>query len=120
MSHICIATARPETLADFMAALAEAGHAVDCLSTAQAVANAVRDKAPDLCVVDDNLPDCDAFSLVGHLMELNARVTPVVVSSLSDEAFHEVGEGLGILMRLPPGPGRPEAARLLAALKAIA
>ena len=119
MRHICVASANPKALAPFIAALAQAGCAVDCLPTAAATASAVREKAPDLCVVDSDLPDSDAFALVAGLLEIDARVTSAVISSLSDEAFHDVGEGLGILMRLPPAPGPAEAARLLTALEAI-
>ena len=119
MRHICVASANPKALAPFIAALAQAGCAVDCLPTAAATASAVREKAPNLCVVDGDLPDSDAFALVAGLLEIDARVTSAVISSLSDEAFHDIGEGLGILLRLPPAPGPAEAARLLAALEAI-
>jgi len=119
MRHICVASADPEALAPFLAALAQAGCAVDCLPTAAAITSAVREKSPDLCVVDGDLPDSDAFALVAGLLEIDAWVTSAVISSLSDEAFHNVGEGLGILLRLPPPPGPAEAARLLAALDAI-
>ena len=119
MRHICVASADPEALAPFIAALAQSGCTVDCLPTAAAAASAVREKSPDLCVVDGDLPDSGALALVAGLLEIDARVTSAVISSLSDEAFHDIGEGLGILLRLPPTPGPAEAARLLAALEDI-
>ena len=40
---------------------------------------------------------------------VNAMVNTAVVSPLSDEEFHEVSEGLGILGRLPNEPGMSDA-----------
>lgn len=120
MAHILIASARPDALAGFIAALAEAGSRVDIAPSAKAAQEAVGHEPPTLCLVDGDLPDMKALGLVSRLIEINACVTSAVVSSLSDEAFHEAGEGLGILMRLPPHPGPAEAQTLLTAMAAIA
>ena len=120
MAHILIASARPDALAPFIAALAEAGCRVDLAPTAKAAQEAVRHEAPSLCLVDGDLPDMKALGLVLSLIEINACVTSAVVSPLSEEAFHEASEGLGVLLRLSPGPGPAEARTLLAAMAAIA
>ncbi|HML61609.1 MAG TPA: hypothetical protein PKD41_11995 [Solidesulfovibrio sp.] len=103
----------------FLDALSDAGHAVHVVATAEDAAKAVADAAPQLCVVDAGLPDADPFALVARIMRQNAMVNTAVVSTLSDEDFHEAGEGLGILMRLPPAPGQTEADALLTALAGL-
>ncbi|KHK03826.1 response regulator [Desulfovibrio sp. TomC] len=119
MAHILIASHQPEALAPFLAALAEAGCRVDLAPSAKAAQEAVRHEPPTLCLVDGDLPDMTALALVSRLIEINACVTSAVVSPLTDEAFHEAGEGLGILMRLSPGPGPNEARTLLATLTTL-
>lgn len=119
MAHILIVSPKPEALAPFIAALADAGCRVDLAPNATAAQEAVRHEPPTLCLVDGDLPDMTALGLVSRLVEINACVTSVVVSPLTDEAFHEAGEGLGILMRLSPGPGPKEAKTLLATLATL-
>ncbi|WP_428566031.1 MAG: hypothetical protein ACP59X_05670 [Solidesulfovibrio sp. DCME] len=117
---ILIATPRPEALAGFGQGLADAGNTVLVVGSGQEAAARVATAPPKLCVVDAGLPDTDAFSLVARLMALNALVDTAVVSELSAEGFHEAGEGLGILMRLPSPPGPVQAGELLDALGRIA
>ncbi|WP_029460935.1 response regulator transcription factor [Solidesulfovibrio alcoholivorans] len=114
--RILIASPDANALTAFLDAFSDAGHAVHVVATAEDAAKAVADAAPQLCVVDAGLPDADPFALVARIMRQNAMVNTAVVSTLSDEDFHEAGEGLGILMRLPPAPGQIEADALLTAL----
>ncbi|WP_300160239.1 hypothetical protein [Solidesulfovibrio sp.] len=118
--HILIASPDADALSPFCDALAAAGHAVHVVSTGEDTADAVAEAAPGLCVVDAGLPDSEPFALVARIMRLSALVNTAVVSELSDEDFHEAGEGLGILMRLPPKPGMAEAEALLGALAGLA
>ncbi len=118
--HILIASPDADALFPFCDALADAGHAVHVVATAEDAADAVATAAPGLCVVDAGLPGGDPFALVARIMRASAMVNTAVVSDLSDEDFHEAGEGLGILKRLPPGPGPAEAEALLEALAGLA
>lgn len=107
---------RPDHLADFVAVLTEDGHGIDFAPTGAAALGAVSGEAPALCVIDETLPDMDGFTLVARIMQKNALIHTAVISALSDEDFHEAGEGLGILKRLPLEPGGNDARELLAAL----
>lgn len=116
---ILIASHRPDDLAEFAAGLSAAGAKISTAPTGTAALDAVKAHAPTLCVVDEGLPDVGAFALVARLLHINALVHTAVVSELSDEDFHEAGEGLGILHRLPLHPGVVDAKNLLTALSAV-
>jgi DNA-binding response OmpR family regulator len=117
--RILIASPNADALTDVLDAFSDARHAVRVVATAEDAVKAVADAPPQLCVVDTGLPDADPFALVARIMRQNAMVNTAVVSTLSDEDFHEAGEGLGILMRLPPAPSQNEADALLKALAGL-
>lgn len=117
--RILIVTGRPADFADFLAALKHQGATVDLAATARAASDLVREKPPVLCVVDDSLTDAGPFALVAALLRQNAFLHTAVVTELSPEAFHEAGEGLGILTALPRHPGAAEAEELLTTLRAV-
>jgi len=116
---ILLISSRAEELAAFAAELAAGGASVSVVPSGAAALSAVASAVPTLCVVDEELPDMKSFALVARLMQANALMHTAVVSGLSDEEFHEAGEGLGILRRLPGAPGASEARELLAALAAV-
>jgi CheY-like chemotaxis protein len=76
----------------------------------------VRKATVDLVIIDEDLGDMVGAELVRRLLELNAMISTVLVSSTSAEEFHERTEGLGILMPLPPACGKAEANELMACL----
>jgi DNA-binding NarL/FixJ family response regulator len=80
---------------------------------------AARTAAPQLVIIDADLPDTAPFDLVQKLLMVNAMVNTAVVSPLSDEEFHEASEGLGILGRLPNEPGMSDAGELLHKLRTV-
>ncbi len=55
-----------------------------------------------LVIAAETLPDMSGITLIEKLVMVNPFVNSAVVSSLSEEAFHEATEGLGILMSIPP------------------
>ncbi|MCX5891410.1 MAG: response regulator [Deltaproteobacteria bacterium] len=119
MLLIVLATARPEALSSFAAALSSDPevHLQQVASGTEAL-EAGRTLAPHLMVID-YLPDTESLSLVRKLLTVNAMVNTAVVSPLADEEFHEASEGLGILGRLPSEPGISEAADLLQKLRQV-
>lgn len=83
------------------------------------VLSILRTKCPHLVIVDSGVPDADSLELVRKMIGINAMVNAAVVSSLSEEAFHEKSEGLGILCRLPPNPSADDSAALLRKLRGV-
>jgi DNA-binding NarL/FixJ family response regulator len=120
MLHIVLATARPNAMQAFAAALA-ADPAVNLqrvISGAEAL-EAARTTGPQLVIIDADLPDTAPLDLVQKLLMVNAMVNTAVVSPLSDEEFHEASEGLGILGRLPQEPDMSDAGGLLQKLRTV-
>ena len=120
MLHIVLATARPQGMQALAAALASNPevnlHQV--ISGAEAL-EVARTTAPQLVIIDADLPDITPLDLVQKLLMVNAMVNTAVVSPLSDEEFHEASEGLGILGRLPNDPGVSDAGELLHKLRTV-
>ena len=119
MLLIVLASARPEALMAFAAALAADPEVnLKQVATGTEALEAGRTLAPHLMVID-YLPDTEPLSLVQKLLTVNALVNTAVVSPLSDEEFHEASEGLGILGRLPADSGAIEAVGLLQMLRQV-
>lgn len=77
-------------------------------------------KSPtDLVVVDEDLGDMPGLAFIERLVAVNPMINCALVSSLSEKAYHEASEGLGILMQLPIEPGRGDAGRLMDHLNQI-
>ena len=117
--QISIITHRPEDFTAFAAALTEKGVETRLVPTGQAALDQARLAPPTLAVVDEALPDTAAFALVSQLMQVNAFMHTAVVSRLSPEAFHEAGEGLGILTSLPLQPSALDANALYKTLLSL-
>ena len=120
MLLIVLATARPEALLAFAAALSADPevHLRQVASGTDAL-EAGRTLSPQLVVIDSYLPDAKPLNLVRELLMVNAMVNTMVISPLADEEFHEASEGLGILGRLPNEPGGSDAGELLHKLRAV-
>ena len=73
----------------------------------------------DLVVTDENLGDMTGLEFVKTLIALKPMVNCAAVSSLLPDDFHQVSEGLGILMKLPAKPGPEYAKELIEHLKSI-
>jgi len=117
--RIVLASPRAGGLEEFVDGLRQGGAEVaPCPDGESAVARARADR-PDLVVIDENLPDQGPGHLVMALLQVDAGIATAVMSSLSDEEFHERTEGLGILARVPSRPGRADAAALLAAWRGL-
>ena len=72
-------------------------------SAAEAIAVA-KEKKPVAMVIDQDLGDMTGINLVPELIQINALINIALVSDQSEEDFHEVTEGLGIMMKLSPHP----------------
>lgn len=120
MADILLITGRPDRLASFADSLTAS---VDVnLAVAEDGAAALeraRSVSPQLAVIDSSLPDMAPLDLVMELLRVNAMINTVVVSGLSDEAFHEASEGLGVMGSLPDPPGPADGKKLLDQLRGL-
>ena len=79
----------------------------------------LKGKPLDLVIVDEQLDDMSGIEFVKQLVKVNPLANTALVGSLADEVFHEVTEGLGVLMQLPTQPTEQDAEALLAVLAKI-
>lgn len=73
----------------------------------------------DLVVTNENLGDMTGLEFVKMVIAQKPMVNCAAVSSLLPDDFHEVSEGLGVLMQLPVNPGYEYAEKLLERLKKV-
>ena len=76
-------------------------------------------KTVDLVVADENLKDMTGLEFIQKLVKVNPMINSAVVSSLSSKDFHQISEGLGVLMQLPVLPNEKHAETLINHLKKI-
>lgn len=73
----------------------------------------------DLVLVDEQLDDMSGIAFTQQLVKVCPLVNTAIVSTLTADEFHEVTEGLGVLMQLPPHPGQADAEALMTVLAKI-
>ncbi len=89
------------------------------VATGAAGLEKLQGKRLDLVIVDEQLDDMSGIDFVKQFVNVNPLANTTIVGSLPDEEFHEVTEGLGVLMQLPSQPGKADAEKLLAVLEKI-
>lgn len=113
MGPIVLVSPRADTWDDFAAALGHQGQAeVMAAHTGAEALSAAREKGPAAMVIDQDLGDMSGIELARDVILINAMIHLALVSDRPEAIFHEATEGLGILMQLPPRPGRQEAVQL--------
>ncbi len=73
----------------------------------------------ELVVIDEDLADMKGVDMARILAEKHPFVNCMLVSSLPADDFHEVTEGLGVLMQLPSPPDMGVASEVLSHLSEI-
>jgi len=117
---IVLATTRPDELAAFSKTLADkTGQDVDVASSGAAALERVSAKSPALVVIDENLPDHKPLDLVREILMVSAMTLTAVVTSMSEEDFHEAAEGYGVLMALPANPAAQDGTELANRLSGV-
>ncbi len=117
---IVLVSARKDQLADFVAGLQEDfDFSVRVTADPEEAAEWTRRAAPVLVVVDGQDRGDWALGLIRRLLAVNAFTHTAMLSDRSDDEFHHLSEGLGILARLPILPAREEARRLVERLRGL-
>lgn len=89
------------------------------VATGAAGLDQLKGKRVDLVIVDEQLDDMSGIDFVKQFVLVNPLANTAIVGSLAGEEFHEVTEGLGVLMQLPPHPNKTDAELLLSVLAKI-
>jgi DNA-binding response OmpR family regulator len=120
MLNIILVSSREKALIPFVEALrSDQGIKLDISDTGAAVLTQVSHQAPHLVIIDDHLDGQAPLDLVTELLQLNAMINTVMVSTMEDDAFHDATEGLGLLPRIPSPPEATDASTLLTRLRAL-
>ncbi|WP_448874980.1 response regulator [Desulfobulbus propionicus] len=89
------------------------------VATGAAGLEKLKNKRLDLVIVDEQLDDMSGIDFIKQFVTVNPLANTAIVGSLPDGEFHEVTEGLGVLMQLPQHPGKEDAEALLEVLAKI-
>lgn len=89
------------------------------VATGAAGLEQLKGKPLDLVIIDELLDDMSGIEFAKQLVKINPLANTTIVGSLAAEEFHEITEGLGVLMQLPPHPGEKDAEALLTVLAKI-
>lgn len=117
---IVAATARPEELASFLESLADrTGQDVGVAPSGAQTLEWVAAKSPVLVVIDEGLPDLKPLDLVREILMVSAMTLTAVITSLSEDDFHEESEGYGVLMALPANPTATDGTELAKRLSGV-
>jgi len=101
---------------------AEMTHSAIQISPMDSLENAqenLKKHAPTLIILDLELEGKAIRDAVISLLMISAIVHTAVVSSMSEEDFHEYTEGLGIIAPLPENPSADDAKYILAVLQEL-
>jgi hypothetical protein len=78
-----------------------------------------RGKTLDLLITDETLADMSGRDLVEQVIMKSPVTGCAAVSTLPSDRFHDVYEGLGVLMPLPPEPDAESGKELVRILKKL-
>lgn len=115
--NIAIITAREGQLTAFRNGLEGRSAQVECFADRWSFLQVATAKNWNLVIVDGL--DLSFNPFLAKLLEINASLNTSVLTDLAPQAFHEAGEGLGILCGLPAKPGVADVGPLLEKLQAI-
>ncbi len=91
----------------------------EVFSAEQALERVKQEKIEAL-VCSQTLPDMAGLEFLKQLVKVNPLINTALVSDLSGKDFHEVTEGLGVLMQIPSAMGEEQGRELLDKLAKVA
>jgi CheY-like chemotaxis protein len=94
----------PDSGAQTRSVLEENGIQTTMAESGQKAVDMIKEKPFHLVIIQDNLPDTNAKQLIEEIVQLNPMMACAVQSTISKKAFHDLYEGLGVLMQLPEKP----------------
>ena len=116
---ILLISPRPDAWAECAPVFAEHGANLRTAADLPAGMDAVRQQHPALVILDLGLPADELRKAVIGILQVNAMIHTAAVSAMSEKEFHDIMEGLGMLMGLSDPPSVDGVRRLMAALSAV-
>jgi len=107
---LLIASQEKKALSELETWFKENNAEISWIDSCEAVLAKIKKEKFDLILMDETLSnDTSGLDCIRRLTMADPFANCAAISSLSDEDFHEASEGLGVLMRLSPNPGRDDA-----------
>jgi DNA-binding response OmpR family regulator len=119
MIHALMVTSSPDSFLQMDSTFAENDVEAIWADSGSSAITMISERSFDIVIADEALRDMTGLDLAKKLISKNPMLNIVLVSSLPSHAFHEVSEGLGILIQLPPSPKKSDAEKLLERLNNI-
>ncbi len=119
MTQLLFITPDRSNFSDLSPGIEKLGGTIHWAASGDTALQMIGKQTVDLVVTDENLGDMTGLEFVERLVAVNPMINSAAVSSLSQKAYHEASEGLGILMQLPPNPARADGERLMAHLNQL-
>lgn len=119
MTRLLFVTPDRSTFAELSSEIEKQSGTISWAATGRQARETIRETALDLVLTDERLDDMSGLELIKRVTADNPMVNCAVISSLSEAAYHEASEGLGILMQLPPNPVGADGKRLMTHLNQI-
>lgn len=120
MSLIVIVSPRPDLWRHFAETLGHpSGIQIEMVKSGAAAIEVAQKRNPLAMILDRDIPDISRTNLVRQVLFINAMIHIAWVSAMPEDEFHQVTEGLGILMKLSPTPDSDQARELVARLGCI-
>lgn len=114
--QVVILTDRKDALGDFALGL---GAEIEWAKTAPEVLGRAQTPPWQLVVVDAMTSGMDYKAFLMDLLRVNAMLSTVVVTDMSEDEFHEDSEGLGVLCSVPENPGQGHGAEAMDRLRRL-
>lgn len=120
MLKLLFVTPKKENLFDLASSLTAHGNVeVSWAESGEKALDMISGTSVDLMVADEELGDMTGLELANRLIRVSPMTNCALVSVLSPQEFHEVSEGLGIMMQLPIKSDSDYAEKLLNHLKEV-
>ena len=102
MICVLLVSTEKNSLADLKSVFEENGTRVKWAESCDTVLSMIKNEKFDLIITNETLSYISGIECIEKLILSDPFLNTAAVSSLSPDEFHELSEGLGILMQLPP------------------
>ena len=119
MIHTLIVSKDRQTFSNVEEMFSKSRFETDWSDSGTTALSLLLEKSYDLLIIEEALPDMTGKNFIADVVKTSPMINCVVSSPLTKKRFHQVYEGLGVLMQFTIMPGRKEAQNLLDHYKQI-
>ena len=102
MNKVMIVADRQQEYMELSCALLRRGASIAWAQTGEGALNVLTSSKFDFVITEENLSDMSGYSFIERMVQVNPFINSAVISRLNKDEFHDVSEGLGVLMAVDP------------------